>query len=370
MFSTTIKRLQCVVCSDALKFAESADSVDLDHPVEVRTGTMVCVGCGHQYLILEGVALLVSDTENYLLEHVKGISKTVKPEDLPKALRRSFKEAVSEIQSEHIEEDLESERVNALYLMNHYLKSYSKPAWWKPAQGTGSELIESLVLNYWDQGPFSKIQEWVKKSAGSKKYKSILEMGCGVGGLQRVLAPYCDFYLGMDSSFASIAFARQIGLGISYSDQRPLIPEDLLHGPVSRNVEFPIPQKADGSADFVVTDFTRPAVGQGWDVIVSLNMIDMLDTPEDLIKFQYQNLVDGGLAIQSSPYIWAEPVAAALRKAVPKKEQTSSSKSVEWIYQQTGFVIENSVEHLPWLFFKHVRQLEIYSVHMLQARKQ
>jgi hypothetical protein len=46
-----------------------------------------------------------------------------------------------------------------------------------------------------------------------------------------------------------------------------------------------------------------------------------------------------------------------------------SARAVEWLYDQAGLSVTDSADHVPWLFFKHIRQLEIYDVHMLIARR-
>jgi len=66
-----------------------------------------------------------------------------------------FIAARNEIAPEHIEEDLEAERVNALYLLNHYFKVSQAPIgavryplmftlacgpWWQPRSGNGKSL--------------------------------------------------------------------------------------------------------------------------------------------------------------------------------------------------------------------------------------
>ena len=38
--------------------------------------------------------------------------------------------------------------------------------------------------------------------------REVVELGCGVAGLTRLLAPRMSAYLGVDSSFTSVALAR------------------------------------------------------------------------------------------------------------------------------------------------------------------
>ena len=94
----------------------------------------------------------------------------------------------------------------------------------------------------------------------------------------------------------------------------------------------------------------------------------MIEDPTDLPRIQFHLLKESGVAIQSSPYIWHEGVVAHLRESLPKKF-TSSSAAVEYLYAESGFRILKKLEHVPWLFLKHFRQIEMYSVHLFAARK-
>ena len=339
---------------------------------EVWSGRLECTECRATYPILSGVAILVPDVRSYLLTHAKGIAQVVPDSEIPKEHLREYLEAKSEIQSEHIEEDLEAERVTALYVMNHYLRSTSldpqtKPTWWHPQSGVGSPLMDSLIRQYWDHGPFDQLSQWLRAEPQSPK--NTIELGCGVGGLYASLKPMIGKYLGVDSSFGSIALARHLALGLPYARELR-IPEDLLQGPVSRPLKLPQAQSCTGQADFIVGDFDHIPVATGiWNLSISLNMIDMLEDPAALPKTQFNLIQSSGLAIQSCPYIWHPLVAKRLRKSLPPQYRLSSSAAVEWLYQNAGFEITKSVQNIPWLFFKHVRQLEIYSVHAFVARK-
>jgi SAM-dependent methyltransferase len=194
-----------------------------------------------------------------------------------------------------------------------------------------------------------------------------VELGCGVGGLLLALSGNLKSYLGVDTAFASIALARKLALGTSAI--RFQVPDDLLQGAVSRDISGFLKARASGvQADFIVSDATEPALKPGlWDVCASLNMIDMLERPEDLPSIQKRLLSKDGWAIQSSPYVWHPEIANSLRKKVPK-ELKDSAAAVKSLYESAGFRIQRSEEHVPWIFFKHVRQVELYSVHLLLAR--
>ncbi|MBC7692944.1 MAG: class I SAM-dependent methyltransferase [Methylotenera sp.] len=347
-------------------------------PLEIRSGRLVCEKCNAEFPILAGVAVLVHDVRNYLISHVKGVMQAVPEAELPRDHLRDLLTARSELQVEHIEEDLESARVTALYLMNHYLRvektettsgSSSFERWWSPRTGEGSPLIDSLVREHWDRGPFAQIKTWVREIAGrTGSRQSVVELGCGVGGLYGELKTELSSYLGVDSSFASIALGRHLALGVPYSG-KILIPEDLLQGPVTRELTGLAATSLDGTADFVVGDLEAPPVEAGQsDLVLALNAIDMLEDPSVLPQIQNLLLRKGGTAIQSCPYIWHEAVASQLRKILPR-EIRDSAAAAEWLSEKAGLKVMKRVNHLPWLFFKHVRQLEIYSVHLFAATK-
>ena len=380
MLTSSVAHLRCprqkkkIRCQGALQIRASR-TLQLKHLQnisEVQSGHLLCTECKTQYPILGGVAIVVPQVRDYLLTHVKGITQTVSNSEIPREFLREYLEAQSEIQSEHIEEDLEAERVTALYVMNHYLRSstpesHSGGQWWKPQSDLGSPLIDSLIRQYWDQGPFAQIKTWVEDEA--TRFKKTLELGCGVGGLYSVLKSQTETYLGVDSSFGSIALARHLALGLPYSGTLK-IPEDLLQGPVSRSLKLPPPPACHGQADFIVGDLDHLPIEKGvWDLSLSLNTIDMLENPHSLPQLQFDLLKPEGLAIQSCPYIWHPKIAQALRKQLPTSARFSSSRAVEWLYEKKGFQLQKSAHDIPWLFFKHVRQLEIYSVHAFVARK-
>lgn len=380
MINHTISSLRCP--SRRSKQKPCASELEL-HPVrsiaieaaplntfDVLEGHLECTRCKTQYPILAGVAILVDDVHSYLIGHVKGISALVPDSAIPKKYRADFSAARGEIESEHIEEDLESQRVTALYVATHYLHAHSTDKWWKPKHGPASELIDSLIQKYWDHGPFSQIETWVaglaKKNAGSSF--SVVELGCGVGGLYPRIQNHVTRYLGVDSSFASIAIARHLALGAKYP--HPIsIPSDLLEGPLTRAAQIRVPKEIDTRADFVVGDLESLPVARGeWSASIALNAIDMLERPALLPELQHALIERGGSAIQSCPYVWHESVAGRLRQSLVKKEM-SSSQAVESLYEKAGFSMAQKIDHLPWLFFKHLRQLEIYSVHLILAQK-
>jgi SAM-dependent methyltransferase/uncharacterized protein YbaR (Trm112 family) len=377
VLNSTLKYLKCPrikrskTCSGELSLRAGKETALAGGISEIVSGTLICQSCNGQFPILSGVAVIVPDPRDYLLQHVKGVSRWVKDADIPRDLINDFREARREIESEHIEEDLEAERVTSLYVMNHFLQAKASHPWWKSGFKNTSPEIAEIIERFWDRGPFSKIAElW---ALGGNEKKSLIELGCGVGGLYAHLSEKLSRYLGVDSSFASIALARKLALSLPQSfhqDQKVLVPGDLLNGTVSFDVKnlLRTPDTRNSNApvaDFVVGDAVFPPVKEHqWDASASLNMIDMLDDPALLPTLQKRMIKTGGLAIQSSPYVWHPRTANRVKK---QTQATDSASAIEGLYRKAGFSIDRSLPQVPWLFFKHVRQLEIYSVHLFFA---
>ena len=362
MLRTTLARIRCPNCLDGKSGALALHEIKKKFGEDILSASLRCNDCESEFPILAGVAILVNDIEQYLCLHAKGISSFVKDDEVPLTYRESFLQAKSEILDS--EEDLESERVNALYFMNHYVsagKTKSNP-WWRPKQNFSPE-IDRLVKNFWDKGPFAKIAEWTK----SAKHQNAIELACGVGGLAQILGKRVNSYLGIDSSFTSIALARHINLGAPY----PLSlnsPQDLYNGPLTGKIAAPKPLK-NKNIDFVVGEIEAvPAPFGNFDLAIALNTIDVLADPCELPKRQHALLKKNGVAIQSSPYLWHSGVAEQLRSELPKKIK-SSSEAVAYLYEQEGFQIFKNIEHIPWLFLEHYRKIGVYSVHLFAARK-
>ncbi len=351
MYRLTLERLRCLSCRDVLSLRQG----EADLRGDILWGEVACVSCEDRYPILAGVLLYVDDVENALIQHIKGIMSLVPDERIPREHLATFQEARESLTEdgffdEGLEEDLEAERVNALYVMNHYLGAAQVPA-------TGNPIVDELVSRHWEQGPLQMTADWIKK----KGCKRVVEFGSSVGGIAQRLAGSVDEYLGIDSSFVSVALARHLALGASYP--HPIrIPGDLIHGPVSISPELPAPGWAGvDQADFILADIHDLAIEPGsFDVSVALGLIDMLDEPGVLVFRQREVLASGGVAIQAGPYIWHVPVARAFQDRYPGM---SSAQAVQALYQGGGFTPGESLDAVPWVFFKHLRQVEVYSVH-------
>ena len=85
-------------------------------------------------------------------------------------------------------------------------------------------------------------------------------------------------------------------------------------------------------------------------------------------KFALAKLKELSEFVKSPSSTVEPPVARKLRARLPREIQ-DSARAAEWLYERAGFGIQARLDQVPWLFFKHARQLEIYSVHLFMARR-
>lgn len=332
---------------------------------EIHYGILSCGQCKAEFPIVEGVAILVPELDDYFYEHAKGIStvlpksaitnfEKVSPPSAIEAYETGLSE-ISELRNQQAgfvwEEDLETERVTHLYLLNHYVPRKQLPK-------NPDPVIEELLAQHWDQSPLALAAQ---KTHGER----VLELGSGVGGLLSKLALHKSgsppkTYLGIDQSFLSTHYARKVSF-FSPHGFEVIPPHDLLMKPskVSPLKGDPISLKGI-KADFVVGGIAGcPARENIWDSVIALNALDMVDPPQVLPRTQARLGKKGAEFIQSCPYLWPPKSA----NGIP------SPKFAQDLYGKEGLKITFSQEHVPWLFFKHERQLEYYSVHMFIASK-
>lgn len=342
---------------------------------DFESGELQCVRCRQQYPILLGIPILFEDPIQYLLEHAKGISRWVEPQQIPPRARKEFKRALAQQladqRQEHIEEDLESERVTSLYWMNHYLRvNQVKSLVDAPA-------LKKWISEYWDFGPL----DWtVNRLAKLPKLESVVELGCGLGGLFARLGHNKNKlrYVGVDSSFASLAWAKHMHSEVSIDRKQFKVPRDLLLGPLTQNmspdaslISKSQPQQADWIAASIETVPLRPGSFQA---AVMLNAIDMLEAPQEVPESLGGLIEPKGWVVHGAPYVWHERIVKKIRKqkhylAEKKLTVSDSAELIESWFEQEGFRLLESEQHLPWLFLKHARQIEMYSTHLVMAQK-
>lgn len=331
MFVQTLTYLACPDCKSERLTLHPDQTLKGD----VRSGRVSCDECTESFPIHEGVLIWMSHPDGYLREHVT---------------ERDSGE-------QHIDESLESDRVTALYWLGHYVSARELLA----SQPKMSAALKALIKKYWDHGPMQRLAKLFR----SEKYLgSLLEIGCGSGGLSQILGSQVTSYLGIDTSYQGVARAREILL--KDRNEYPA-PGDLIHGSLSASIRAGTRARPPKDCDFIVMDAEAGGLkSKQWDFVAAFNVIDMLHEPRQLFQLQKNLLTDRGLAISSSPYIWHPATARSLK---PKKGESSPDRVIRLAKAEGFLKILHDVRDIPWLFFKNINQIEIYNVHLLVVRR-
>lgn len=330
MFVNTLQYLVCPDCETS-ELKLHTDETNLG---DIKNGRVICISCTESFPIYDGVLIWLSNPDQYLREHV-----TEKEDHI-----------------EHIDESLESDRVTSLYWLGHYVSSKELIR----AHPKLSTSLKQLIKNYWDKNPMQKLAQIFKEK---KLRGSMLELGCGSGGLAHRLGSQLDAYLGVDSSYQGIKRAREIL--ISRKNNYPS-PGDLVEGALTVKIDSKLKLKPPRNCDFIVVDIeSRGLKKHSWDFVSAFNVIDMMNEPKHLFRLQKSLLKENGIAVSSSPYIWHPETAKKLK---PKKNESSENRILRMSHEEGFKKVSFDIRDIPWLFFKNKNQIELYNVHMLAVK--
>ena len=331
---------------------------------DVLWGELVQKKSKKRYPIWNGVLILVQDLDDYLSRHIVGVKEHVALDQVKgsfntflKEYYSSFNEALNSGEIQMDDESLESERVTTLYWLNHYASANSLIE----LNPDMAPFMKELVQKYWDCGPLSKVRDFFK----AKNLKgSLIEIGCGTGGLAHKLSDNLSAYLGVDTSYQGVFRARQI---LKTKQNKYKIPTDLINGSLSAMIKGEASERLPLETEFIVADIEADFFkAETWDFTAAFNVIDMLHDPQDLFWVQKKLMKSGGVALQSSPYIWPPEVSK-------KMDKTDTHSSPEWLLKTAKNLGLNQVllneTHIPWIFYKNSRQIETYSVHLAAFQK-
>ena len=163
--------------------------------------------------------------------------------------------------------------------------------------------------------------------AGNKRPGSILEIGCGAGGMSPGLSARSDRFVVSDLSLRAVCFARQ-----------------------------KVRASGQSCASVVLDAQTLPFSKGAMRLVVAQNVVDLLDDPR---RFLYQTarvMTPRGLFLVSTPD--------------PELETAFDCGNLRELMAKAGFVIEHEASFVPWIRFHDSRHVEVYFTDVLALRRQ
>jgi 2-polyprenyl-3-methyl-5-hydroxy-6-metoxy-1,4-benzoquinol methylase/uncharacterized protein YbaR (Trm112 family) len=278
-------------------------------------GFLDCRKCKVAYPILDGVAVIVNDLATYASQRPKILGRWL-VESKSKRMKDFLKEAGKHVGTTSEDRYEIGGSWFAPYLSMHSPKSKV------------DKHFAKIVNQSFDEF-YRNIAELILHKFPSKAL--CLDIGCAVGTTAKKLAKKFDFVFGVDQSFSFIKEARKRNN--------------------TRNTEF-----------LVVNSLELPLKKQ-FDLVISLNLIDLVD-PRKLLTNIHSLLVNHGHVVLADPYDF--------RDAKGNPRPLYDAKTLRKMLTDIGFTIDRSTSagsFIPWMLRIHNRAYLVYFDDLIIASK-
>ncbi|MFO0755189.1 MAG: methyltransferase domain-containing protein [Byssovorax sp.] len=319
---------------------------------DIREGILVCTdpGCQREYPILDHVPILVPALRAYVAQNVFHL---LRRDDLSPVTESLLGDccgpgSVFDQTRQHL----------SSYAHGHYADRDPGDA----AFGTRSTLLGLL-----DQG---------LPLAGPPQQGPILDAGCGVGRSTFELADRTGaLVVGVDLNFSFLRLAsRALREGIVRYDLRKV-------GLVYEERAFPVRFDRKDLVDFWAADaLSLPFAAGSFGQALSLNLLDCVSSPYDLLASFARVLRPGARAILASPYDWspgATPIEAWIGGHSQRGPEQGSPEAALRSLLTPGahpaslgtLRLVGEAAALPWAVRVHDRSTMLYGVHLVIAER-
>jgi len=312
MKNSIVEQLVCVTkgCNSKLEIESMADK---DH--DCVEGFLRCHKCEASYPILDGVAVIVNDMPAYASQRPKILGRW-----LVESKSRRMKDFLKET-AKHVRTSSEDRYETGGAWFAPYLSMHS------PKSKVDKHFAKIVNQNF-DEF-YRNIAELILHKIPSKQ--SCLDLGCAVGTTAKALTQKYDFIFGVDQSFSFIKEARK-------RNNR-------------KNLKF------------LVTNSLQPPFKKKFDLVVSLNLIDIVD-PNKLLASIYSLLSNRGHVVLADPYDFRD------EKGNPRP--LYDAKSLRKMLTDIGFTVDRSTSaesFIPWMLRIHSRAYLVYFDDLIIASK-
>lgn len=307
--------------------------------------------CLREYPIVDGIPLIVANIRQYVSENILAISARRDLSDFTESILGDCCGSGSLFET--------TRQYLSSYAWDHYGDlDPEKPAT-APCPGS---MIRALELG--------------RELAGPVPAGPILDAGCSVGRSSFALAEGgTELVLGVDMNFAKLRLAAEV---LRHGTVRyPLRRAGLVY----QRREFPVDFAQRDQVDFWACDAAALPFAIGtFSLAVSLNVLDCVYAPRELLVSLGRVLRAGGKAVLTCPYDWspsATPVEVWLGGHSQRSPMAGSCEAILRSLLTPGahpssvntlkLVAER--ENLPWQVRLHDRSTMTYDLHLVVAER-
>lgn len=317
-----------------------------DHILE---GALQCTGddCLFEYPIIDGIPILLPDTRTYVADNVLHL---VARDDLSGEIESMLGEcggpgSAIDATRQHLSN----------YAWDHYAEFDPQESQVDPSPGSVARALEQGLSMTPDRpsGP-------------------VLDAGCSVGRTTFEFAQRTDdLVLGVDIDFSMLRLAADVLRHgrVRYARRRV--------GMLYDRREFPVSFENTDNVDFWACDATAlPFVQETFSAAISLNVLDCVQSPLDLLRSLQRVLKPGGQLVLSTPYDWSgvTPPDAWIGGHSPRSPGGGASEHVLRDLLTPGARAVSidglrltAEREVPWQVRLHDRSVVSYKMHLLAA---
>lgn len=305
---------------------------------EILEGSLICSNphCQREYLILDGIPIVLADPSSWFNQQILGILKRVDLSPFMQSLLGDLSGASSPLDRDRGN--------NAIYADGH----------WNPTA--------PAFLNFFD------------RAAGllpSLSSGPSLDIGCSVGrGTLEVARRTQDLTVSLDLNFSMLRLAQRIRLTGQADYERRRV--GLVFDSVSCTVaDYPTENASFWCADISILPFPNATFRN----MTALNMLDCAPSPLGLLLEMSRTLAPGHYALLTTPFDWAvgasQPadwIGGHSQRSSP--HQGSSVDELPRFLAHAGLEITGEAQDISWRLRLHERSVTEYSVHAVAVRHQ